>query len=139
MTEMGPRDKQGRPLPDPDLPDPGRYENRKVNMNKTTNPTSPKAWTAGVGGAIGAAVTAFLLWLIGAFITHNFHADGVDNALAAVPGPLATVIGIAVLFGSSFLGAYLKTDPERLPTLGKEQRQRVGLVGVDTRPRRAEQ
>lgn len=107
-------------------------------MDKS-NPTSPKAWFAAIGAGLGAALTTFLLWLIGVLITGDGSADGVDNAIAAVPAPLAVIIGIVVLAGSGFLGAYAKTDPERLPTLGKEQRQRVGLVDVETRPRRAEQ
>lgn len=102
------------------------------------NPVSPKLVAGAIGSGIGTAVTTFLLWLIGAVITHHWTADGVDNAIAAVPAPLATLIAILVIVGSTVIGAYLKTDPERLPTLGKEQRQRVGLVGVDTAPRRAE-
>jgi len=103
------------------------------------NPISPKVWSAGIGAGAGTIISTFLLWLLGAFLFRaGSSADRVDNAIAAVPSPLAAVVVLAVTVGLTLLGAYVKTDPERLPTLGDEQRQRVGLQSVDVRPRHAD-
>jgi len=98
----------------------------------SSNPVSPKLWAGLIGGSAGTIISTFLLWLIGAAIIDRWGADGVDNAIAAVPSPLAVLIVWLVAIGGALAGVYIKEDPERLPTLGHEQRQRVGLVGVET-------
>lgn len=102
------------------------------------NPISPKLYAAAVGAGAGAVISQLLVWLIGAIISQRWDADGVDNAIAAVPSPLYGFILLLVTIAGAAAGAYIKEDPERLPTLGNEQRKRVGLVGVDVRPRRAD-
>jgi len=102
-----------------------------------TNPTSPKLWAGALGGTAGTILSTFALWLAGAAISGRWGADGADIAIASVPAPLATFLVWVIAVGGALLGVYIKADPERLPTLGDEQRRRVGLTGVDTRPRRA--
>lgn len=104
-------------------------------MSSSPNPPSPKLWAGGIGGTIGTIVSAFVLWLVGAAIINRWDADAVDNAIAAVPAPLAYLVLLVVGVGSAMAGVWLKKDPERLPTLGDEQRRRVGLQNVDTRKR----
>jgi hypothetical protein len=107
--------------------------------SETMNPISPKVWAAAIGAGAGTILSTFLLWLLGAGIFHGgWSADRVDNAIAAVPTPLSLFVGLLVTLGLTAIGAYAKTDPERLPTLGSEQRKRVGLQGIDVRPRRAD-
>lgn len=98
----------------------------------STNPVSPKLYAAAVGAGAGAIISQLLVWLIGGAISHRWDADGVDNAIAAVPSPLYAFVLLLVTIAGAAIGAYIKEDPERLPTLGVEQRQRVGLVGIET-------
>jgi hypothetical protein len=100
------------------------------------NPVSPKLYAAAIGAGAGTIASTFALWLLGAWaFGAGWSSDRVDNAIAAVPTPLALFVGLLITLGLTAAGAYIKQDPERLPTLGTDQRKRVGLTGIDTRPR----
>jgi hypothetical protein len=82
------------------------------------NPVSPKLWTAAVGAGAGATVSTLLIWLIGAGVFNaGWTSERVNDAIAAVPFPLAGFILLLVTLAGTMLGAYLKADPLRLPTL----------------------
>ena len=99
-----------------------------VEGAKKANPISPKVYAAAAGAGLGTVLTTLLLWLIGAAISHRWTADGVDNALAAVPGPLAAFVAAAIIIGGTMLGTYLKSDPLRLPTLDEGEAYKRGLI-----------
>jgi hypothetical protein len=90
------------------------------------NPISPKLYAAAIGAGAGTILSTFLLWLIGASaFDAGWDADSVDNAIVAVPTPLALVVGLVITLGLTALGAWAQADPERLPTLGTAQRARL--------------
>jgi len=95
------------------------------------NPISPKVYSAAAGAGAGAIVSQLIVWLIGAgAFGGGWSADRVDNALAAVPSPLNAFILLLVIIAGAAVGAYVKVDPLRLPTLDSARARELG-VDVD--------
>lgn len=67
-----------------------------------------KVYAATIGGAAGAAVAAFLLWVVGvSFFGADTAAAASEAAVAAVPGPVAQFLRLLVTAGCTFLGGYM--------------------------------
>lgn len=66
-----------------------------------------KVVAAGAGGAIGAALGTFLLWLIGVFIAH-VPADAAHEtaAKAAVPTAVSDLLVALITLGAALLAGY---------------------------------
>src|SRR5450756_15093 len=59
------------------------------------------------GSGLGAALSAFLLWIVGVFaFGASSAADQVPKALAAVPEPVGALLAILVAIGGAFIGGY---------------------------------
>lgn len=81
----------------------------------TSNPVSPKVWAALIGAGAGTTLSTLLLWLVGASLFDGgWSADRVDNAIAAVPSPLAAFLLLSITAALTFIGGYQTTDPLRV-------------------------
>lgn len=74
---------------------------------------SPKAVAGTAGAGAGAIVTTAGLWAIGGAISGDWTAGGVENALGAVPGPVAALVGLVVAVAFTFIPAWFITDHVR--------------------------
>lgn len=67
-----------------------------------------KVIAAAAGSGLGAAISSFLLWVLGvAVFGASSSADQVTKALAAVPEPVGGLLAILITIGSGFLGGYI--------------------------------
>ena len=66
-----------------------------------------KVWAAVVGTGAGATVAAAILWGLGVWLWH-VPADAVhaDDAIAAVPGPLAALVGLIITVAGTAVGGW---------------------------------
>ena len=73
-----------------------------------------KVIAAAAGSGLGAALSAFLLWVLGvtAFGAPG-NADQVAKALAAVPEPVGALLAILVAIGGAFIGGYVAPHTHR--------------------------
>ena len=91
-----------------------------------------KVIAAAAGSGLGAALSAFLLWVVGvtAFGASS-AADQVPKALAAVPEPVGALLAILVAIVGAFIGGYAAPHtprPDLTPPVGKI----VGEHGSET-------
>ena len=80
-----------------------------------------KVIAAAAGSGLGAALSAFLLWVVGvtAFGASS-TADQVPKALAAVPEPVGALLAILVAILGAFIGGYAAphtSRPDLAPTV----------------------
>ena len=92
---------------------------------------------ATAGSGLGAAVSAFLLWLLGvtAFGASS-NADQVAKAVAAVPEPVGALLAILIAIGGAFVGGYAAPHTSR-PDLAAKLTPMLGTLsstGVFTGP-----
>jgi hypothetical protein len=73
-----------------------------------------KVIAAAAGSGLGAALSAFLLWVLGitAFGASS-AADQVPKALAAVPEPVGALLAILVAIGAAGIGGYVAPHTHR--------------------------
>jgi len=73
-----------------------------------------KVIAATAGSGFGAALSAFLLWIVGVFaFGASSSADQVPNALAAVPEPVGALLAILVAILGAFIGGYAAPHTSR--------------------------
>jgi len=71
------------------------------------NTVEAKVIAATAGSGLGAALSAFLLWIVGVFaFGASSAADQVPKALAAVPEPVGALLAILVAILGAFIGGY---------------------------------
>ena len=80
-----------------------------------------KVIAAAAGSGLGAALSAFLLWVVGvAAFGASSAADQVPKALAAVPEPVGALLAILVAILGAFIGGYAAPHtarPDLAPTV----------------------
>lgn len=70
-------------------------------------PIETKVIVGAAGAGAGAAVSAFLLWLLGCvFWGQSWDAASATDAVAAVPEPVAGVLALLVTAAGSFAAGY---------------------------------
>jgi hypothetical protein len=73
-----------------------------------------KVIAATAGSGFGAALSAFLLWIVGVFaFGASSSADQVPKALAAVPEPVGALLAILVAILGAFVGGYAAPHTSR--------------------------
>jgi hypothetical protein len=73
-----------------------------------------KVIAAAAGSGLAAALSAFLLWLVGVLaFGASSGADQVPKALAAVPEPVGGLLAILVAIGGAFIGGYAAPHTHR--------------------------
>jgi hypothetical protein len=73
-----------------------------------------KVIAAAAGSGLGAALSAFLLWIVGVFaFGASSAADQVPKALAAVPEPVGALLAILVAILGAFIGGYAAPHTSR--------------------------
>jgi hypothetical protein len=78
------------------------------------NPVSPKVVAGAAGAGFGQALAWLCLWVLGASVWRaGWSADAADNAIAAVPWPLAGFILVTLTVLLSAIPGYVTTDPAR--------------------------
>lgn len=83
-----------------------------------TNPISPKVVAAAIGAGAGATVSTLILWIIGVTAFHvPVGADFVNDAITAVPSPIAAAIGLLLVLAGAAIPGYQVADPARVATL----------------------
>ena len=82
-----------------------------------TAPTENKVWAATIGSGAGLTVSAFINWCLGVGLWHaSSTAQKATEAVAAVPGPVAGIIGLGLTVGGAFAaGWYAKHTPRPAP------------------------
>ncbi len=78
-----------------------------------------KVIAAAAGSGLGAALSAFLLWIVGVLaFGASSAADQVPKALAAVPEPVGALLAILVAICAAGIGGYVAPHTHRpdLPT-----------------------
>lgn len=83
-------------------------------------PIETKVYAATAGFIGSSAVASFIIWLLGASLWGaGFGADKVNDAIAAVPSPVAAVVLLLLGVVGTFVGGYVAphTDrPDLVPT-----------------------
>lgn len=74
---------------------------------------SPKVVAGTAGAGAGAIVTGLIMWVVGAALSGDWTAAGVEDALAAVPAPLGLFVGLVVGVAFTFVPAWFITDHVR--------------------------
>ena len=82
-------------------------------MTDVGKTVSPKVVAGTAGAGAGAIVTGLIMWLVGAALSGDWTAAGVEDALAAVPAPLGLFVGLAVGVAFTFVPAWFITDHVR--------------------------
>lgn len=81
------------------------------------NTIASKVVAAGIGSGLGAAVAAFLTWLLGATAWgSDASAEGVQDAVAAVPAPVSALLLVVITMASTVAAGYARRETV-LPTL----------------------
>ncbi|MFT4226701.1 hypothetical protein [Micropruina sp.] len=81
------------------------------------NPVSPKVLASAAGAGAGASVSTLLIWVLGVTVWGQApSASDVDQALAAVPAPVSSVIVLLVTVLASAASGWRVTDPHRITT-----------------------
>lgn len=71
-------------------------------------PTESKVWAATIGSGAGLAISEFILWILGVTIWGASNAAGkAADAVAAVPQPVAGIIGLGLTAGLAFAAGWL--------------------------------
>ncbi len=88
-----------------------------------SSPIESKVYASTIGTGAGAAVSAFALWLLGVLVWGvPDTAARAGDAIAAVPLPVAGLIGVAITAGGGFLAGWKARHtprPEPIAILGK--------------------
>ncbi len=67
-----------------------------------------KVYSGTLGAGAGATISGFILWLLGIYGWHaQKGAHYATDAVAAVPGPVASIVALLVTVGGAFIGGYL--------------------------------
>lgn len=74
---------------------------------------SPKVVAGTAGAGAGAIVTAVILWAVGAALSGQWTASGVEAALDAVPAPLAAFLGLVIAVAFTLIPAWWIRDHVR--------------------------
>ena len=73
-----------------------------------------KVIAAAAGSGLGAALSAFLLWVVGVLgFGASSASDQVPKALAAVPEPVGALLAILVAIGATFLAGFAAPHTSR--------------------------
>ena len=73
-----------------------------------------KVIAATAGSGLGAALSAFFLWIVGVFaFGASSSADQVPKALAAVPEPVGALLAILVAILGAFVGGFAAPHTHR--------------------------
>ena len=77
-----------------------------------------KVIASAAGSGVGAALSGFALWLLGVLVWHaSASADKATVAVAAVPEPVAGLVGIVLVVAASFVAGYQAPHTSRtIPT-----------------------
>ena len=76
------------------------------------------AGAAGAGG--GAAVSAFLLWLMGCLVWGaSWDADNADTAIGSVPWPVSGLLGLVLTVAGSAVAGWLAPHTPRPDLTGE--------------------
>lgn len=76
-----------------------------------------KVIAGAAGGGGGAAVASFTLWLLGVvFWSAPAAADHAGDAVAAVPSPVAVLVGVVLTAAGGFLSGYAAPHTNRTAT-----------------------
>lgn len=92
-----------------------------------------KVLAAVIGSGIGAALSQFLIWLLGVLVWHApGGAEGATAAMAAVPGPVTGLVTAVFVVVGTFILAYRAEHTAR-PDLAKSEPAPVeqGEVAVE--------
>ena len=66
-----------------------------------------KVWAAVLGSGGGATIGAAVLWALGVFVWGaSSAADHAKDAIDAVPGPIAALVGLLLTATGTLLGGY---------------------------------
>lgn len=69
---------------------------------------SPKLYAAAAGAGGGAAVNEFVVWLLGVTVWNApYDAGSYEQAVAAVPEPVAGMVAVVLVAAGVLLGAYM--------------------------------
>lgn len=67
-----------------------------------------KVWAASAGASAGAVIGAAADWALGVYVWDATNtATAADAAIAAVPAPIAALVGLTVTFLGAALGGYI--------------------------------
>ena len=89
-----------------------------------------KVYAATLGSGAGAILSGFLLWVLGVTFWHSSASAGdAVAAVAAVPAPVALVVGLVFTVAGTFLSGFQAPHTSRpdLPSANT-------VVGVPARP-----
>lgn len=80
-------------------------------------PIEGKVWSSANGGTAGAAAATFILWLLGVLVWGaDWHADHALDAVTAVPGPVAGIVALGLVYGGAMVsGWFTKHTPRPAP------------------------
>jgi uncharacterized membrane protein len=80
-------------------------------------PISPKAVASTGGAGLGAVLATFVTWLLGVAVWNASSAAAkADDAVAAVPTPIAAVIALVIPAALAAILSWSVTDPLRVTT-----------------------
>jgi hypothetical protein len=86
-------------------------------MADTKAPIESKVYGGTIGTGAGAVISAFVVWLLGVTVWGAPpDSPGATEALAAVPSPVAAIVGLLITVGGSFVGGYLARHTPRPET-----------------------
>lgn len=87
-------------------------------MSQNTAPVESKVKAGALGAAAGTALGGAALWLLGVTVWDAPNtAESANDAMAAVPGPVAAVVLLGVSYATSFAAGY-RAKHTRRPDLG---------------------
>jgi hypothetical protein len=97
-----------------------------------SNPTSPKVIASAAGAGVGATVSTLIVWLLGVVVWKQpMTAAAVNDAVTAVPSPVAGLILLLLTAASAAVPGYRVTDPLRVTT---EELQALEALRSDQSP-----
>lgn len=78
-------------------------------------PIETKVYAATAGFIGSSAVASFAIWLLGAWLWDaGFGADRVNDAIAAVPGPVSALVLLVLGAAGTFVGGYVAPHTPRV-------------------------
>lgn len=74
-------------------------------------PVHKRVWAGTIGAGTGATISTLILWLLGVIVWDQpATAAGAEDAITAVPAPVAAAVLLAVTVGLTFLAGWLPAD-----------------------------
>lgn len=104
-------------------------------MTDVKPPVEGKVWAQAGGGTAGAATSALILWIVGvSFFRVPWDAESATAAIAAVPWPISTFVGLVITIGGGFIAGYKAKHtprPQVLTALAEVQNFEDVKMGLD--------